>query len=70
MIDEKRQENRLVQKLQAAMAAAEDRLCELIEKPESDAVVLLLRAAMLDAENFFPPSTYAGRDLSAGPNTL
>jgi hypothetical protein len=64
MTNEQKQENRLVMKLQAALAAADDRLSELLATPENDAVVLLLRAAILDAESFFPPSDYTGRSLA------
>ena len=57
-------ENRLILRLQAALAAAEDRLCELIEKPENDGAVLMARAAIVEAERHFPKATYEGRDIN------
>ena len=57
------EDKRLLLRLLAAVNAAEDRLSELQETPEDDELVLMLRAAILEAERSFPPTTYIGREL-------
>jgi hypothetical protein len=55
--------NHMVLRLLAAITAAEDRLCELSPRPEDDAVILLLRSAMLEAERSFQEMRYARREF-------
>ena len=57
------QDNHLVLRLLAAVTAAEDRLTESQQTPEDDDLVLMLRAAILEAERSFPPTTYREREF-------
>ena len=57
------EENRLILRLLAAVAAAEDRLCDSVSKPEEDDLVLMLRAAMLEAERSLPAAPHTKREI-------
>ncbi len=57
------EENRLVLRLLAAVSAAEDRLTESTPAPEEDALVVLLRAAILETERSFPATAYTAREF-------
>ncbi len=59
MVD--KETNRLILKLQSAVAAAEDRLSELVSNPDNDGTILLLRSAFLEVEKYFPPSNYISK---------
>jgi len=52
-------ENRMALRLLAAIAAAEDRLCELVDRPDDDPAILMLRAAMAEAKRSLPPTIHA-----------
>jgi hypothetical protein len=47
------EDRRLLLRLLAAVTAAEDRLSEMQRTPEDDALVLMLRSAILEAELSF-----------------